>query len=367
MLALWFAAATAIGAANPAARPMLAQPSPGVVAPGASVELLADGYTFTEGPVADNLGGVYFSDVRTSQIHRWTPEGGASLYRADSGGANGLYFDNDGMLIVCESARKRIVRDDLAGQLTVVTGEYDGNPYNAPNDVFVDAKGGIYFSDPNFGGQDTQDGHHVYYIHPDGETVTRVTNDLVQPNGVIGTPDGTFLYITDSSGPTWRYRIAADGSLSDKTNIFDQGGDGMSLDELGNLYLASGVVWVFDADGNQVDTITIPERPSNIVFGGPEGKTLFVTARTGLYRVELIVRGAYAPQIEDPGPTPVGSPTMVATGTATIAPSATTAPSATAPPANTPTPGASGTPLPTESPTELPSRWYLYAPMTVRR
>jgi gluconolactonase len=319
------------------------QPPPDPIAPGATVRRLATGYQFTEGPVADAMGGVYFSDVRASEIYYWTPSDGAMLHRADTGRANGLYFDREGRLVVCEGGNKRLTRDDLSGDVSVITDAYGGSAYNAPNDLWIDASGGIYFSDPNFGGVDTQDGHHVYYVASDGETVSRVTDDLVQPNGVIGTPDGRTLYVTDSSGPTWRYQIAEDGSLSDKTLFFATGGDGMSLDELGNVYIARGVVSIVAPDGSLVDSIQAPESPSNITFGGPEGKTLFITARTSFYAIDMAVRGAYAPEIAGPTATPAAERTPTAAATAT--------------------PAASATPVATT----LPERWRIFAPLVVRR
>ena len=322
-----------------------AQPGPtatsdgsSLVAPGAEVRRLATGFTFTEGPVADTLGGVYFTDVRESIIHRWTPEEGAVRYREATGRSNGLYFDHEGGLIVCESGNKRITRDDLAGTITVLTDEYGGQPYNAPNDLWVHPDGSIYFTDPNFGGVDTQDGHHVYRIPPDGGPVVRLTDDLVQPNGVLGTPDGKTLYITDSSGPTWRYLIQDDGTLSDKTLFNVQGGDGMTLDERGNVYLASGVVWIFSPAGELIKTITAPESPSNVTFGGPEGRTLFFTARTSFYAIDMVVRGEYAPTIDPAVPTSPAEPTPPE-ATPTTIPAEPTPTSEPMAPTETPAPG----------------------------
>lgn len=285
---------------TPTDEPVPPSPSPTqspLVQPGATVQRLATGYAFTEGPAADSAGRVYFSDVQNSRIHLWSAGTGAiTLHRENTGRSNGLYFDPRGRLVVCEMANQRLTRDDLAGTVSVAVDAYDGKPFNAPNDLWVDARGGVYFSDPAYGlqpGSLPQDGEHVYYLPADGRPVMRVAGDLVRPNGLIGTPDGESLYITDAGdGRTWRYRVQADGTLSAKTPFVAYGGDGMSLDEQGNVYLATDKVRVFNPAGAEIAGFEIPERPSNMTFAGGDRRTLFITARTSVYTLAMAVRGA---------------------------------------------------------------------------
>lgn len=269
----------------------------GLVTPGEEVEHLHGGFLFTEGPAADAKGNVFFTDIRNNRIHRWSTEGELSVFREDSGGANGLYFDRKGNLLACEGGRHRVVSITPAGEVTVLTESFEGQPFNRPNDLWITPKGGVYFTDPMYGrGERTQGGEHVYYLLPDRSGVKRVIDDMVRPNGIIGTPDGKTLYVTDHGGKkTYRYRTLPDGSLSGRALLADIGSDGMTLDERGNLYLTEDGVRVFAPDGKEVGRIVTPERPANVTFGGADGRTLFITARTGLYAVKMAVSGSERP------------------------------------------------------------------------
>jgi gluconolactonase len=251
----------------------------------ATVEKLAGGFGFTEGPATDTEGDVYFTDIPNNRILKWSVEGKLSTFLENSGGANGLFFDRAGNLIACQGGTGKVVSIAPDGTVTVVAAEYDGKPFNSPNDLWIDAKGGIYFSDPRYGSRDNlpQDGEHVYYIRPD-RTVIRVIDDMVRPNGLIGTPDGRKLYVADAgANRTYIYTINPDGTLTDKTLFVEQGSDGMTLDADGNVYLTSRAVDVYDPAGKRIRTIEVPERPSNVCFGGKDKKTLFITARTSFY------------------------------------------------------------------------------------
>jgi len=266
-----------------------------LVAPGGKVEKLSGGFMFTEGPAADAEGNVFFSDIPNQRIHKWSVDGKLSTFRENSGGANGLYFDAKGMLIACEGTARRVTVIDPQGNVTVLAESYGGKKLNSPNDLWVAPSGGIYFSDPRYGGMEglEQDGFHVYYISPDRKEVKRVTKDLVKPNGVLGTADGKRLYVADAGGrKTYVYSIQPDGSLADKKLFADQGSDGMTLDEKGNLYLTTqGGIAVYAPNGQKIETIAVPENPANMTFGGKDRKTLFITARTSLYAVPMSVRG----------------------------------------------------------------------------
>jgi gluconolactonase len=265
-----------------------------LVAPGGKVEKLADGFTFTEGPAVDKEGNVFFSDIPNQRIHKWSVDGKLSTFRENSGRANGLFFDAQGNLIACEGGNRQVTSINPQGKVTVLADKYNGKKLNSPNDCWVDPKGGIYFSDPRYGGNEglEQDGFHVYYISPDRKQVTRVTSDLKMPNGVLGTADGKKLYVADSGDrKTYVYAIQADGTLTDKKLFAEQGSDGMTLDERGNLYLTGMGITVYDPSGKMLEEIAVPERPANCVFGGKDRKTLFITARTSLYAVPMSVRG----------------------------------------------------------------------------
>lgn len=265
-----------------------------LVAPGATVQRIATGFGFLEGPAADPDGNLFFTDIPNERIHRWSPEEGVTVYRSPSGRANGLRFDLDGNLLVCEMGNRRVTSVDSTGTLTVVVDRFEGRRFNSPNDLWVDPRGGIYFSDPRYGPTDDQelDGYHVYYVSPDRDLVLRVTEDLVRPNGIVGTPDGSRLYVADhGGGRTYVYTPNPDGTLGNRRLFVSQGSDGMTLDERGNVYLTGEDVTIYNPDGRPVGSIAVPEPPANLAFGGADGRTLFVTARTSLYAVEMTVAG----------------------------------------------------------------------------
>jgi len=263
-------------------------------APGAKVEKLADGFTFTEGPASDAKGNVYFSDVPNSRIHKWSLDGKLTTARENTGRTNGLYFDRRGNLLACEGGNRRLTSISPDGKVTVLADAYQGKKLNSPNDLWIDPRGGVYFTDPRYGPQDglEQDGFYVYYLPPGGKELVRVLDDLVKPNGVVGTADGKLLYVADAGdGKTYVYRIQADGSLSGRKLTAPLGSDGMTLDERGNLYLTRGAVHVYSPEGQKIATIEVPEGPANVCFGGADRRTLFITARKSLYSVRMTVRG----------------------------------------------------------------------------
>jgi sugar lactone lactonase YvrE/L-ascorbate metabolism protein UlaG (beta-lactamase superfamily) len=250
--------------------------SASVIADGAKVEKLAGGFAFTEGPAADAQGNIYFSDIPNNRILIWSLDGKLSTFRENSGGANGLYFDKGGNLLACEGGGRRLVSIDLKGNVKVLADKYQGKKFNSLNDLWIDPKGGVYFTDPRYGNREgmEQDGEHVYYLSPDRKKLTRVIDDMVRPNGLIGTPDGKTLYVTDNGGgKTFVYRINPDGSLSGKKLFAPQGSDGMTIDNEGNIYLTSRAVVVYNKNGEKIE------------------ETLFITARTSLYSINMGVKG----------------------------------------------------------------------------
>jgi gluconolactonase len=272
----------------------------GVLAPGAKLALLSDGFSFTEGPAADAQGNVFFTDQPNNKIYKWSVDGQLSVFHDSPGRANGLYFDKLGNLFACADLNNELWMIDPSGKATILVKEFGGKKLNGPNDLWIDPKGGIYFTDPFYKrdywsrGSMEQDGQHVYYLSPDRQKVSRVVNDLQQPNGIIGTPDGTRLYIADiRARKTYVYNINPDGTLGDKRLFADMGSDGMTMDEEENIYLVGQGVTVFSAQGRQIDRIEVPEKwTANVTFGGKDRKTLFITASDSLYSIQTRVRGA---------------------------------------------------------------------------
>jgi gluconolactonase len=269
-----------------------------VVAEGAKVEKLAGGFKFTEGPAADAEGNIFFTDIPNNKIHKWSLDGKLITFHKDSGGANGLFFDKKGNLLVCEGGRRRLVSIGRNGRKKVLADKYDDKKLNSPNDLWADAKGGIYFTDPRYGDRSgmEQGGEYVYYISPDRKRLSRVIDDMVRPNGIIGTADGKTLYVADHGGrKTFVYTINEDGTLSNKREFAPEGSDGMTIDNEGNIYLTTDVVAVYNKNGEKIETIAVPEQPSNVCFGGKDKRTLFITARTSLYSVRMRVASVEQP------------------------------------------------------------------------
>jgi gluconolactonase len=242
-------------------------------------------YQFTEGPATDANGNVYFSDIYAGRIYKWSRDGSVSVFLEGLNLPNGLMFDKSGNLIACEGGNGRLISIDAQGQIAVLAVQYNGVRFNEPNDLWIDSQGGIYFTDPVYQLSVTQDGEHVYYLSPDHSQVTRVVADMVKPNGIVGTADGKTLYISDhGAGQTFVYNINSDGTLMDKRLFVPVGSDGMELDTKGNLYLTTpNKVQVFDATGKFLQEIPTQENPTNVAFGGANGNTLFITARTAVY------------------------------------------------------------------------------------
>lgn len=273
-----------------------AQNNPGVTAPGAQVIKLADGFSFTEGPAADKEGNVYFTDQPNDRILVWTVNGELKTFLNPTGRANGLYFDHHGNLLSCSDMDNELWSITPAGNHTVLVKDYDGKRLNGPNDLWVHPGGGIYFTDPlykrDYWTRDPamqQDGQHVYYLTPDRQRVTRVDDQLVQPNGIIGSPDGKLLYVADiGDRKTYVYDIRSDGSLANRRLFTSMGSDGMTIDRQGNIYLTGRGVTVFNPQGEQIEHIPVEAGwTANVCFGGKDMKTLFITASEYLFSIRV--------------------------------------------------------------------------------
>ena len=294
-----------------------------LVAPGEKVERLRGGFDFLEGPATDRDGNVYFSDPRQQTTWKWSVDGEITLVRENTNMANGHYFDRNGNLLACETLGRRVISiaPDMKTIISVAN-QIDGKKFNNTNDLWIDPDGGIYFSDPRYiadAGDPEIDGEHVYYVNPDRTAVRLAADEFTRPNGLIGTDDGKTLYVADlGARKTFRFSIEDDGRLADRQLFCEQGSDGMTLDENGNVYLTgiapadgerrgSAGVSVFNPDGRLIETIEMPtvkveggrrdaavsrqESPANMTFGDRDHRTLFICARTGFYAVKMTVRG----------------------------------------------------------------------------
>ncbi len=269
-----------------------------LIAKGASVTKAAGGYSFTEGPSTAPDGRVFFTDQPNDKIEVWSEEGTISTFMQPCDRSNGTYFNKKGELVACADLHHRLVAFSMDKKQRILAENFNGKPLNAPNDLWIAPNGGIYFSDPYYprnyweaGRTEVQDVRGVFYLSPEGK-LTRVIDDYKQPNGLIGTPDGKILYVSDiNDGKIWKYTINPAGTLSNKTFFAPEGSDGMTIDNQGNVYLTNKVVSVFNSKGEIIARIEVPEHPSNVCFGGKKRNILFITARTSVYVLKMKVKG----------------------------------------------------------------------------
>lgn len=266
----------------------------GLIADGAELVEVRGGFGFLEGPVSDRSGDLHFTDINNNRIWRLTAGGEFEIAVEPANYPNGLTLDLDGSLLICEQGAQRVTRMDAAGAVSVVADSYNGAPFNSPNDLWVHPDGSIYFTDPRYripAGPLTQPGEYVYRIAPDRQSVEALVTDIPKPNGIVGTEDGRTLYLASTeNAKIYRFDIAADGSLENRAEFADQGSDGMTLDERGNVYLTwIGGVSIRNPEGGEIEFIETPQMPANVAFGGGDGRTLYVTARTSLYSLRMNV------------------------------------------------------------------------------
>jgi gluconolactonase len=305
-----------------------------IVAPDARIERVATGFDkWTEGPVWTHQGTLLFAEIPANKIIEWSPGKGASVFMHPSGyegsepfkgpepGSNGMTLDADGRISVAGHARRTVWRMesvDPKAQLTVLADSYQGKKLNSPNDLVYKSDGSLYFTDPPYGLPTQGDNdpqkelqvNGVYRIArarqhkpgapPERDQVQLVIKDLARPNGLAFSPDEKFLYVAESGKKQWmRYRVQPDGSVTDGTLFLDAstdpadgGPDGLRVDKQGNIYGSGpGGVWIISSQGKHIGTIKVPERVSNVAWGDKDGKTLYITASTSLFRVKLKVPG----------------------------------------------------------------------------
>lgn len=272
-----------------------------LVAKNALVEKLGDGYSFTEGPAMDRPGNVFFTDQPNNKILKWSfSSGEITVFTENSGRSNGMYFNREGDLITCADMDNQVWSFDKEGNQKVLVENFKGNRLNGPNDIWISPRGGFYLTDPLYkrkywerDPEMQQDGNHVYFRSADGLQFFTVDENLVQPNGIVGTPDGKKLYIADmGADKTYVYDIEEDGYLTNRKVFVEMSSDGMTIDNRGNVYLTGKGVTVFNNKGSQIGHIPI-DAPwtANVCFGGGDRKTLFITASDAVYGLKMKVRG----------------------------------------------------------------------------
>ena len=290
-----------------------------IVEPDATLERVAGGFVFTEGPVWSGDGSLLFSSPNTNVIYRWHPSGRVSVFRSKSGytgtdigrfaqpGSNGLTFDPQGRLTICQHGNRRVIRVEPHGNTTVLAEGFDGRRLNSPNDLVYRSDGTLFFTDPPFGlpgGFDDPDKELAFsgvFAVRDGR-VTLVTDELEGPNGLAFSPDERYLYVGNWDSDrkvVMRYELRADCQVTDARVLFDMTAadgedaiDGLKVDRAGNVYACGpGGVWVISPHGEHLGTLRLPEAPHNLAWGDEDGRTLYITALTSVYRIRLQITG----------------------------------------------------------------------------
>jgi gluconolactonase len=267
------------------------------IADGAKPVLVSDQFAFTEGPAVDKDGNVYFTDQPRDQIWKYDVDGKLSLFMEKTGRSNGMYFDENNNLISCADEHNELWKISLAKKITVLLKNKDY--YNGPNDVWVNrANGNMYFTDPLYKRDYWEKPHtaikeNVYCLLKNTDEAFVVDSDIQKPNGIVGTPDGKFLFVADiGADKTYKYRIDQNGRLSDKQLFANQGSDGMTIDNEGAIYLTGKGVTIYSPEGKLLQNIPIAEDwTANVCFGGKNKDVLFITASKSVYTVKMNVKG----------------------------------------------------------------------------
>lgn len=270
-----------------------------VVKPGATLVKLPQQFAFAEGPAVDKAGDIYFTDQPNDKIWKYDTNGKLSVFMDKTGRANGLYFDKQQRIIACADEQNELRAITLKKKVTVLLTSFEGKKLNGPNDLWVDKKGGIYFTDPYYQRDYWQrkkpdmKGCYVYYLPKGKSKAVIVDSLLVQPNGIVGKADGSTLYVADiNDNKTYRYQINTDGSLSNRQLFTAQGSDGMTIDREGNIYLAGVGVTVYNAQGVKLGNIPVPSKwVGNLCFGGRHRDLLLITASESVYTLQMVVKG----------------------------------------------------------------------------
>lgn len=273
-----------------------------VIADGAKLIRLSNQYSFTEGPAVDKNGDIYFTDQPNNKIIKWSAtDNSLTVFMDDAGRSNGMYFDKKGNLITCADLDNQLWLIDKNKKVTILVKNHNGKLLNGPNDLWIDKKGGIYITDPLYvrdywkrNPEMQQEARCVYYLKSDKKELIRVADHLLQPNGIIGTPDNKLLYVADiDDKKVYRYDIQNDGSLTNRFLFANINSDGMTIDNKGNIYTtnADGVS-IFNSKGEKIEQIPTGEKwTANVTFGGKKRDKLFITASTSVFIIDMKVKG----------------------------------------------------------------------------
>ena len=271
----------------------------GIIADGATPRLISRQFSFTEGPATDSKGNIYFTDQPNNKIWKYGIDGSLSIFLDSAGRSNGMYFDRKGNLIACADEQNQLWSIDRNKKIKVLITDVGGSKLNGPNDVWVSPGGNIYFTDPYYQRpwwtrtKPEMEAEKVYVLMRGSKTPKPVIDSMKRPNGIVGTLDGSQLYVSDLSGnKTYRYTINKDGSLSNGQSFVNLGSDGMTIDNKGNVYLTGKGVTVFNSQGQQIAHIDIPEKwTANVAFYGKQRNKLFITASEAIYELDMKVKG----------------------------------------------------------------------------
>lgn len=270
---------------------------PGLIAPGAKLELIAKDFAFTEGPAVDRRGNIYFTDQPNDKIWKYSIDGRLSVYMENAGRANGLYFTKDDHLIACADESNQLWRIKN-GEVEKLVEHYQDTLLNGPNDVWVAPDGNIYFTDPYYQRdywtrKEPDLNVQALYLYSKNGKLIQLDSSFKKPNGIIGTPDGKWLYVADiGDNKTYRYAITKNGLLTNKQLFVNQGSDGMTLDNQGNLYLTGNGITIYNNRGEKIEYIAIPAKwTGNLCFGGKEKNLLFITASDKVFTLKMRVKG----------------------------------------------------------------------------
>lgn len=262
------------------------------------VEKIAIGMQFAEGPSWSRDGFLIFSDTVSNKIHKFVPGTGVSEFATLAGGPNGNTYDAQGRFYTCEFRARRVTRTNKKGAVEVLASKFEGKRLNAPNDIVVRRDGQVYFTDPAFGNQQDErelDFYGVFHVTPKGE-MEAVARWKTRPNGIALSPNGKVLYVADSDARVVRaFDLDKAGAASNERVVIrniEGVPDGIRTDEKGNVWVAAKRVFAYSEDGTQMGSIELGETPSNLTFGDPDLESLYVTARTVVYRARVGVKGA---------------------------------------------------------------------------
>jgi gluconolactonase len=276
-----------------------AQTGTGIIADGATPQLISRDFKFTEGPATDKQGNIYFTDQPNNKIWVYKTNGSLALFLDSAGRSNGLYFDKKGNLLSCADEQMQLWSINRHKKITVLINDLNNKKLNGPNDLWVSPRGDIYFTDPYYQRswwtrtKPDLEAEKVYVLTRGSKIPVPVVDSLKRPNGIVGTPDGKYLYVADIKGnKTYRYNINSDGSLYQPQLFANMGSDGITLDNQGNVYLTGKGVTIFNSQGQQIAQIPIPEKwTANVAFGGKQRNKLFITASEAIYVLDMKVKG----------------------------------------------------------------------------